>query len=188
MANGQKIVIVHGTCGSPEGNWFSWLKNELSNLGFDVSVPRFPTPAGQSFASWRKVFADMNTQAPDQTILIGHSIGAPFVLRMAEETNAPYNAFLAVCPFAKTLGIEEFDGLNSTFVDHNFDWPRIKAGAKHRFCFAGDNDPYVPLTFSEDVAQKAGATLHVVPGGGHLNADSGYVTFPQILEVIKTIR
>jgi len=181
------VIIVHGTCGSPSGNWFPWLERELASSHGAVSVPAFPTPEGQSFARWREVFLKVDNAPAESTILIGHSIGAPFVLRMAEEAKRPYKAIIAVCPFAKRLGVKEFDDLNSTFVERDFDWRRIKEGALHRLCFAGDDDPYVPLNFSKDVAKAIEAELIVVPRGGHLNAEFGYTAFPEILDALKGI-
>lgn len=185
MQYGLNIFVVHGTCGSATGNWFPWLKSEMGRKGHCAIVPQFPTPEGQSFAAWREVFLrDLGSNKPENTILVGHSIGAPFVMRMAEETDLPYRAIIPVCPFAKTLGVEQFDTLNSSFVEHDFDWNRIRMGASARVCFASDNDPYVPLALSQDVAAKMDAQLIVVPGGGHLNADSGYTSFPPILDAL----
>lgn len=185
VAGPTTIVIVHGTCGSATGNWFPWLKGEMERKGCRVIVPQFPTPEGQSFAAWREVFRDrLGDCAPAQTVLIGHSIGAPFVIRMAEETDRPYRAVIPVCPFAQTLGVAQFDALNSSFVEHDFDWGRIRKGAFLRACFAADNDPYVPLALSQDVADKMEARLVVIPGGGHLNADSGFMSFPPVLDAL----
>ena len=44
----MKALIFHGTMGSPNGNWFPWLQSELISKGWDVDVPAFPTPEGQS--------------------------------------------------------------------------------------------------------------------------------------------
>ncbi|MER2520696.1 MAG: alpha/beta fold hydrolase [Bdellovibrionales bacterium] len=179
------IFVVHGTCGSASGNWFPWLKSEMERKGCRVIVPQFPTPEGQSFAAWRGVFRDsLGDCDPANTILIGHSIGAPFVMRMAEEAEQPYRAMILVCPFAKTLGIAQFDTLNASFVEHDFDWSQVRKGASMRVCFAADDDPYVPLALSQDVAAKMDATLIVIPKGGHLNADSGYTSFPPLLNTL----
>ena len=42
------IFIFHGTGGYPKENWFPWLKQQLEIKGFNVTVPQFPTPEGQS--------------------------------------------------------------------------------------------------------------------------------------------
>jgi hypothetical protein len=42
----KKFVIIHGTKGSPEGNWFPWLADFLRQQHAEVVVPRMPTPEG----------------------------------------------------------------------------------------------------------------------------------------------
>ena len=38
----KKVVIIHGANGSPEENWFPWLKKELETKGIEVIIPQFP--------------------------------------------------------------------------------------------------------------------------------------------------
>lgn len=38
----KRVFIIHGWSGSPEENWFPWLKKELENSGFEVHVPQIP--------------------------------------------------------------------------------------------------------------------------------------------------
>lgn len=182
----MNFFIVHGTGGSRTGNWFPWLKEALEDLGQTVFLPQFPTPEGQSFEAWRAVFLEtLGQTSPSQTVLIGHSIGAAFVLRMAEETTEPYAGLFGIAPFVHVLGFPDFDVLNESFVAHPFDWPRIRANALCRVCFAGDDDPYVPLAFSLEVAEKMDADRHIIEKGGHLNAEFGYLSFPALLAQVK---
>jgi predicted alpha/beta hydrolase family esterase len=52
----------------------------------------------------------------------------------------------------------------------------------------GDNDPYVSRDALADLAQQLGVTPVIIPGGGHLNSDSGYSQFPQLLEIVQAIK
>lgn len=53
-----KIFLLHGSYGSPEGNWFPWLKKELEKLDCTVLIPKFPTPENQSLETWLAVFKE----------------------------------------------------------------------------------------------------------------------------------
>lgn len=182
------VIIVHGTGGSAQGNWFPWLQARLESVGCTVFVPQFTTPEGQSFESWASVFKDIqNNLAIENTILVGHSIGAAFVIRMAEVAPSPYKAIFPICPFTETLGLPQFDALNASFVEHSFNWDRVKAGANKRVCFAGSDDPYVPLPLSQNVARMMSAELRVINNGKHLNAAAGYFEFPELLEEIMQL-
>ncbi len=185
MPSATNYLIVHGAYGSPEENWFPWLKHELEKGWGRVFVPQLPTPEGQLLSNWLKIVeTELNGCLPTDTVLIGHSTGAVFVLRMAERTSQPYKAIFSVCPFARDLGLAKFDPLNASFVHPAFDWARVKQGSQKTTCFAGDNDPYVPLACTRDVADKSGAELVVIEKAGHLNAEFGYREFPLLLEKI----
>ena len=75
------IFIIHGSYGSPEENWFPWLKSDLEKLGCRVYVPRFPTPEKQSLEKWLDVFKEYDGFVDSETIFIGHSLGPAFILR-----------------------------------------------------------------------------------------------------------
>ena len=166
-------------------NQFPWIKRELEELGHKVICPQFPTPENQSFENWKRIaeecLAGLNSE---ETILIGHSIGAIFALRLAELAITPYKVIFAVCPFAKDLGLKEYDKLNASFIQSSIDWSKVNAGAKEVVLFAGNNDPYVPLKYSEEIAESLGKELIVIKKGGHLNTESGFYKFPELLEKI----
>ena len=188
MNSAPEYFVIHGSYGHPEENWLPWLKKELEKNGAKVAIPQFPTPNGQSFEEWLPVAeAALMGGDPGNTVLIGHSIGAIFAMRLAELAARPYKAVSAVSPFARDLGLDAFDPMNGSFYRHAFDWPRIRKNAGKILCLAGDDDPYVPLAYAQEVADNCGVELTVVKKGGHLNAKAGYLSFPLLLEQLKRI-
>jgi predicted alpha/beta hydrolase family esterase len=176
------IIILHGTGGSPQGNWFPWLKNKLEALGHRVFVPRFPTPANQSVESWCEV---LRKEAPifgADTILIGHSCGAAYILSILNVLEQPVAKSILVSGFIDKLGNEFYDNLNKDFIEQDFDWEKIKYNMGDAVLFHGDNDPYVPMAAAEHLSKKLDVPLTIISNGGHLNAEFGYTEFPQLLE------
>lgn len=181
----QNIIIIHGTGGSPNGNWFQWAAKELQSRGHNVIVPRMPTPENQSADNWHRALADAVGEIGPGTILIGHSCGATFLLHVLENLEHPITQSIFISGFIDILGNEFFDNLNRTFVEHDFDWTRIRANAGQINILHGDNDPYVPLPAAERLANGLQTPITVIPNGGHLNSDAGYTEFPQILGIIE---
>ena len=79
----------------------------------------------------------------------------------------------------------EFDKVSSTFTDKPFNWEKIRNNCKKFYVFHSDNDPYVPLRYGEEIAQKLGVELVLVKGAGHINEKAGYTKFNLLLEKIK---
>ena len=183
----MKVVIIHGTGGSPDGNWFPWLSAELTKRKFDVVVPRMPTPEGQSLAAWLTAFDQLVGPVDANTILIGHSVGAVFLLRLLERVQNPVRSSFFVAGFSGFLGLPKFDTLNSTFVNGGYNWKAIRSNAGEVFCYSGSDDPYVPLAQAIDLAKNLGVEAQIIEGGGHLNAEFGYRTFPLILNELTKL-
>ena len=76
--------MIHGAYGSPDENWFPWLKKSLESLGYEVVIPKFPTPAGQTLTNWTKVFKPYLSEIDEDSIFIGHSLGPAFIMSILE--------------------------------------------------------------------------------------------------------
>lgn len=184
IENMKNIIIIHGTGGNPEENWFGWMKEKLEEDGYAVHVPAFPTPEDQSLENWLAVFADYKQYIDGEAILIGHSIGVAFILNVLEKTDGKVAAAYFVAGFTGNLGLPDFDPLNATFADKGFDWEKISDHAKKFTVLHGNNDPYVPSEKGKFIAEQLHAEFHVIEKGGHLNADAGYTRFPFLLDLI----
>ena len=182
----KNVFIIHGAYGNPEENWFPWLKSELEKQGYNVFVPTFPTPDEQNLDNWLKVIGKYKNYFNNETIVIGHSIGAGFLLNIIEQLNITIKAAFLVSGWVGLLN-DPLDEINKTFVDRKFDWNKIKINCEKFFVYNSDNDPYIPLKLGQDLANNLGVDLILVKNGGHINIKAGFIEFPLILENIITL-
>ncbi len=176
----RTALIIHGTGGNPEGNWFPWLKLELEKAGWSVVAPRFPTPKGQNMGGWLDAFDRAFDGAGPIPVLIGHSLGAAFALRLIEKRDLSPEGLFLVAGFAGAIGNSHYDALNASFLADPFHWEIIRARAGRIFCYFGDNDPYVPLKAGLELADALCTAPTLIKNGGHLNAESGFTKFEKL--------
>lgn len=184
----NNVFIFHGTEGYPEENWFPWLKEKLEAKGCNVIVPQFPTPpiVPAKITEWFDVLKEYEKYINKDMILIGHSLGGVFALRVLEKLEHPVKAvFLTGTPIG-VKPILNYDR-DSSFSGFDFDWRNIKTKAKHFDVFHSDNDPFVSLKNGEQLAKELGIELTFIPNAGHFNKKAGYLIFPELLEKIETI-
>ncbi|HVA97152.1 MAG TPA: alpha/beta hydrolase [Candidatus Acidoferrales bacterium] len=179
----KNAFIFHGAYGGPNDNWIPWLKKELEKLGYIVIVPQFPTPKNQSLKNWLNVFDKYKREINRETIMIGHSIGATFILSVLEQFEEPVNSVYLVSGFISNLGLKEFDEINYSFYKKSFNWKNLRENCF--YIFYGDGDPYVSLEEEHKLAKKLESNVIVINKGGHLNTAAGYEKFDLLLEKIK---
>jgi len=179
----KNAIIIHGTEGFPGENWFPWLKTELEKNGYKVSVPQFPSPpiVPAKISEWWEVLK--NYTIDENTLIIGHSLGGVFTLRILEKLDNPVEgAFLVGTPIGEKP-ILNYDR-DVAFCGFEFDWDKIKSNANRFVVFQSNDDPYVGLSNGEVLARTLGVDLDFVPNAGHFNAKAGYLEFPQLLNKI----
>ncbi len=181
------VFIFHGTGGDPEENWFPWLKRQLGALGCrKVIIPRFPTPEGQTPESWFKVFDPYQRDFTPDTLLVGHSLGGAFLLRLLERSKVKIKAAFLVAAPVGVLPIKNY-ATDRPFLEKPFDWAAIKVHCEKFFVFHSDNDPYVSFGNGKELAARLGTSLIFVPGCGHFNQAAGFERFDLLLEKIKSV-
>ena len=179
----MKAILVHGTYGFPENNWFPWLKNELQKIGYEVIIPKFPTPQEQNLAQWMQVLEPHFKEFDEQTILIGHSLGCAFLLSVLEKLEKPVKAVFLVAGFIKQLGNPKFDPINKTFLQKNFDFKKIKDNSEYFFVYGSENDEYVPTEQVLRLAKSLETSVISIPEAGHFMSKS----FSQLLSDVEEI-
>jgi len=179
------VIICHGAYGHPGENWYPWLGKELEKSGCRVFIPEFPTPEGQSLASWLKVLRGLDSYIGPQTIMVGHSISCAFILKKIESLKKPIKAAFLISGFLGDVGDERFDRINRSFFEKGFDWKKIRKNCAHFEVWHADNDPYLPVARGKEIADNLGIEVTIIKGAGHFNEKTGYTMFPLLLKEIK---
>lgn len=182
----SNYMLVHGSFGSPFVNWFPYLRSEIEKRNLVVYTPDFPTGVGyQNYDNWSKVlesYVSANLINED-TIIYAHSIAPIFICHFLVSHNIKVNKLVFVCGFNNYLGInEEYDNVNRTMYFEELS--KVRKYAKEIICFYSKNDPYVKYEAEKLFADTIATKQIVIDDGGHLNSESGYTEFPQLLEYL----
>lgn len=182
----DNYFIIHGSFSNPYSNWFSWLYDFISSEGKEIYVPDFPIGVGyQNYDNWNKllkVYLDLGL-INENTTIIGHSIAPIFISRFLVENKVKVKKLIFVCGFNNYLGIsEEYDEVNkSMFFNNLID---VKKYANEILCFYSDNDPYVKYDKEKEFADMISTEQILLNGAGHINTESGFDTFEEIINYL----
>jgi uncharacterized protein len=177
MAN---FFIIHGSFGSPFGNWFPWLRNLIEESGSKCFVPNFPSPDNQSFEAWGNILDGYLKSGliDNRTVFFCHSSGCPFLVKYISQRNIEIKKTVFVSGFNRfKSGMDEFDKINTgLFFDEKSQLGFLK-NCTDRVCYFSDNDPYLPIEVLRSFATVVDARSNLVNGGRHLNTEAGYLSF-----------
>ena len=180
----SKFLILHGTDGSPDSNWFMWLKGVLIGQGHSVWLPQLPHAEQPNANTYTKFLLDNDDFTyDDNTTIIGHSSGAVEILHLLQALpeGTTIKAAVLVGAFKDDLGWESL----SDMFTQPFDFEVIRSRCD-RFIFVhSDDDPHCPLEHAQYLVEQTGGELVLFEGQGHFNAENSpsYNQFPEILEL-----
>lgn len=182
----KNALILHGTSGSSQHNWFPWLKKQLEDRGYEVWVPDLPGAEKPNVKRYNKFLLGNNKwQFDKNSIIIGHSSGSVAILSLLQHLPAEVkvDTCYLIGSFKDNLAREDLEDL---FLEP-FDFEKIKSKAKKFVFIHSDNDPYCPLEDAQYLAGKVAGELVVKKGQAHFSigtAGEKYKEFPFLLELI----
>ena len=179
----ENYFIIHGSFSSPYSNWIGWLHDFIEDNGKQVYVPDFPIGIGyQNYENWSKLlkyYLDLRL-INENTTIIGHSIAPVFIAKFLIQNKVKVKKLIFVCGFNNYLGInKEYDAVNKSMYLDNLE--NVKQYAKEIVCFYSNNDPYVKYEVEKDFADKIATKQVFIPNAGHINSESEYDTFEDIV-------
>jgi len=170
-------IIVPGWKNSGPGHWQTLWEQTLPHAT-RVVQPDWTDPCP---AVWHGAVAAAVDAARCPALLIAHSLGCLAVASLPVPLRAKVAGALLVAP-------------SDVERDNAPECLRAFAPVPRQFLpfqsvvVASDNDPYCALPRAEAFARDWGSRLVVVPGAGHLNADSGLQDWPEGLKLLAALR
>jgi predicted alpha/beta hydrolase family esterase len=92
------FILTHGVGGSPSSSFIPSLRAEIEKHGHQTHAPEYPNSADPDFDDWKTTFdTDLAKiiEGKSEIVLIGHSLGGYFTLRLLGESgDSPWTKLL----------------------------------------------------------------------------------------------
>ena len=186
----KTAIILHGmpsektyldSKGPAQSNshWLPWIQQQLLVKGVLAQTPEMPIPFDPEYSAWKEVFERFPLN--EETILIGHSCGAGFILRYLSENETNFDKVVLVAPW-----IDTENSLNTGMFDFELD-ENLSDKTKELVVFNSDNDMKVVQDTVEVLKSKL-KNIKIVEfkNKGHFcYKNMGTDEFPELLNEFK---
>lgn len=184
----KRALIVHGWGATPLSDWFPWLKRELLKRGYVVDIPEMPNTHTPTIEAWVAMLALSLVALPEESILIGHSIGCQTILRTLERLpeNRRFAHVILVAPWVSLTNLETSQErkIATPWLKDPIRWDRARSHADDFVCFFSGNDTYVPRRNRRVFQERLDAEVVTLKDRHHFDAHSGILEIPELLEKI----
>jgi predicted alpha/beta hydrolase family esterase len=186
----KNAVLIHGMPSKDEyfdpsapslsnAHWFPWLQKQLIINGVNTQTPDMPDSYKPDYEKWKKEF-DRYDIGP-QTLLVGHSAGAGFLLRwLSENKDARVGKLILVAPYIGTGPLGPRDFFLFT-IDEN-----LADRTNGLVIFNSNNDKSYIHSSVNELRNKLRGTMakyRELHGYGHFTSDDmKSEKFPELLE------
>lgn len=162
------------------------MRKEIEKRNFEVYTPDFPTGVGfQNYNNWSKLlkcYLDLEI-LNENTTIFAHSIAPVFICKFLIENKVKVKRLVFVCGFNNYLGIaEDYDAVNESMYFNNLE--DIKEYCDDIICYYSENDSYVKYEAEKEFANTITTNQIIIKNGGHLNSESGYEEFDDLVKYI----
>jgi predicted alpha/beta hydrolase family esterase len=188
----RRAYIIHGYLSNPNEAWLPWLKRELEERGYLVSMPPMPHADHPVISEWIEFIAKLVGEPDDGTTLIGHSLGCQGILRYLETVGTAGKSVArtvlvaGIFPTGMSPADADMETGGDTALDPWFstglDPAQVKKAAGNCTVILSDNDPYIGVEGAKAVFRATLDPRIIIEHGlGHFNEDDRVVELPSAL-------
>lgn len=177
----MNTLILHGWGGSDASHWQSYLACRLAQDYGTVSFPSLLDKDLPKKDIWVKQVTDGFLRFKAD-VVVCHSLGCTLWLHLCLEQKAQrVKKLILVAPPSLTCNIPELASFFPLTLPSD-------VYAKEVILITSTNDIYMTTDEADDMAKALGARHIVLKDAGHINADSGYGNWDEIVDLVKESR
>lgn len=180
----KRVFIVHRWDGSPDVDWYPWLKKELEARKFQVEVPAMPNPEEPEIDEWVSHLRETVGEANKDTYFVGHSVGCQTILRyletLSEETKI--GGVIMVAGWLNLIGVDKEEMMVARpWIETDIQWHRIIPLTNNFVSIFSDNDPYVPIGDAKLFEEHLNARIVFESRKGHFTSEDNVTSLMVVL-------
>ncbi len=170
-ATARNAIIIHGMAGEESyfadgpswshRHWLPWLQRELLRRRILAQTPEMPEPYRPDYGKWKELFDRFPVDG--DTILVGHSCGAGFLVRRLSEPMVRVGKVALVAPWMDPAG-KRAPAMFAGFVPDPF---LVARTAGVGVFFSSDDGRGVLATVANLRARVGGLQVLEFAGRGH---------------------
>jgi predicted alpha/beta hydrolase family esterase len=158
-------------------HWLPWIQQQLLTKGILAQTPELPNPFKPVYEDWKSIFE--RHEINENTLLVGHSCGAGFLVRWLSENDVRVGKVVLVAPWMDPH--HELDG----FFEFNIDPHAIERTKGVDVFISEDDDEEMHTAVNQIKEAWPAAVVHSLKDKGHFTLrDMGTREFPELREVL----
>jgi uncharacterized protein len=171
------LLILHGLDGNEPDHWQTWLAETAAAGGIDVRYPDLPGASTPTLGAWLDTVLPLLPHEHEEEAaleVVAHSLGCQLWAHVATAMgHAVAGRVLLVAPPGRAQIEREIPTFTSAPLDGG-----VLLACPDTTVVLGEGDPWLP-----DPAEMLSGGLPVrrVPGGRHLDVESGYGPWPEMM-------
>lgn len=186
----MNLFIIHSLYGNTRDSFAESIKKLCFENNIDYYFLEFPTGENANCEDWEKILDQYYDQGfiHQNTIMIGHSLGADFVPIYLNKKGVSILSFISVAGFLVYDGDNE--QILSTKKKFNLSMDilgKVKDFALYRYSIYSDNVPISSIERLKEYAKLLDSTLVLIPGGGHFGPKSNVFEIEELDKIILSL-
>ena len=167
MQTEDRVLLLHGWGGSDDPHWQALLAGKIATNYGTVCFPLLDNCHFPSKNRWLKQTKEIIARFQPTTVVC-HSLGNTLWFWLCQEPNIPtLQRLIMVSPPSLNTTEKTIKSFFPCQIPNNIH-------AKNIELIVSDNDPWISIDESKEIADAIGANYTLIENAGHINADSGY--------------